>query len=315
MTYIICKANYYQQTALYILLFTISTTVASTKSKTLKTLDKLDISTQKAHIHNCQVYKVQEFSQPQRNHYDSRNGEHIQHIILHYTHSDFTSTMKAFTSTRDEYQVSAHYVITRDGTIIYIVPEDKRAWHAGDSYWNGSEDLNSTSIGIEIINTGFTKNGLGKRQWHPFTYKQISSLGKLCQGITNKYNIHPQHVLGHADIAPHRKHDPGILFPWSRLYYEYGVGAWLENTDPKYIQEQYSPKTTLPRHVDNTFVLSQLQKYGYNITTTTAYTESDTAAVRAFKAHFSDNKEISEYNGSITYDDMVWAWGLVAKYK
>lgn len=277
-------------------------------------LHKLDIPVHETSLHNYPVYRVQRFADTARNHYDSRHGEPIQYIILHYTHSHFTNTMKAFTSTSPDYPVSAHYVIAQDGTIIHVVPDTQRAWHAGDSFWNGEYDLNSRSIGIEIINTGFTKTDDG-RTWHPFAEDQIAAVGTLCQHIVKQYNIKPQHVLGHADIAPHRKHDPGVVFPWSRLYYEYGVGAWLENTHPRYIRKRYAPHKQLPHRVDKTFVLSQLQQYGYNITNTAVYTEHDTAAVRAFKAHFSDNQETSEYNGIITYDDMIWSWGLVAKYQ
>lgn len=116
-------------------------------------------------------------------------------------------------------EVSAHYVIEETGVVHSLVPEDKRAWHAGKAYWAGETDINSASIGIELVNPG---HEFGYR---PFPEHQITSLIKLAQGIMKRYDIKPSRVLGHSDVAPGRKSDPGELFPWELLA-QHGVGVW-----------------------------------------------------------------------------------------
>ena len=116
-------------------------------------------------------------------------------------------------------KVSAHYTIDEDGTIYTHVPEDKRAWHAGMSFWAGVTNVNACSIGIELVNPG-----------HEFGYcafaeAQIAALIPLCQAIVARHAIVPARVLGHSDVAPARKEDPGELFPWARLAHA-GIGLW-----------------------------------------------------------------------------------------
>jgi N-acetylmuramoyl-L-alanine amidase len=134
----------------------------------------------------------------------------ISMVVLHYTE------MKPVETALDrlcdpEAGVSAHYLISEEGEVTLLVPEDKRAWHAGVSYWRGVRDVNSASIGIELDHPG---HGLGYR---PFAEAQIDALIPLLHSITQRYDIPRANVVGHSDIAPQRKRDPGELFPWDRL--------------------------------------------------------------------------------------------------
>ena len=117
-----------------------------------------------------------------------------------------------------EHRVSAHYVLAEDGTVHRLVPEDRVAWHAGRSHWRGREALNATSVGVEIVNLH------GDR--HDYPEAQIAALIELCHGILARHPaIVPRNVVGHSDIAPKRKIDPGLRFPWSVLA-EAGIGLW-----------------------------------------------------------------------------------------
>lgn len=140
-------------------------------------------------------------------------------VILHHTTDDDADTA-LHTLTTSFSQVSAHYLIGRDGKIYYLVDEKMRAWHAGDSYWGGNRDLNSSSIGIELDNNGN----------EPFAEPQIATLIDLLKDILGRWNIPPENVLAHGDVAPGRKVDPSRWFPWKRLA-DAGVSVWC---DPPY---------------------------------------------------------------------------------
>jgi N-acetylmuramoyl-L-alanine amidase len=150
-------------------------------------------------------------------------------------------------------EVSAHYVVDLDGRALQLVDEAQRAWHAGQSFWAGETDLNSTSIGIEIVNPGHTYGH------QPFPPAQILSVIHLCREIIARHSILPSHVLAHSDIAPTRKQDPGELFPWQTLA-ENGVGIW-------------------PMPGDKISPAADLGKYGYDISNLPA-------AITAFQRHF-----------------------------
>lgn len=122
-------------------------------------------------------------------------------------------------------EVSAHYLIDEDGTTYQLVPESQRAWHAGRSYWRGTTDVNSASIGIELVNPGH------EHGYRPFPAPQIARLTVLCRDIMDRHNMPAQGVVGHSDIAPGRKLDPGELFPWADLASR-GVGVWPESPSP-----------------------------------------------------------------------------------
>ena len=134
----------------------------------------------------------------------------ISMVVLHYTEMKPVET--AIDRLCDpEAGVSAHYVISEEGEVTLLVPEDKRAWHAGVSYWRGIRDVNSASIGIELDHPG---HALGYR---PFAEAQIDALVPLLHSIVQRYDIPRANVVGHSDVAPQRKTDPGELFPWERL--------------------------------------------------------------------------------------------------
>ena len=147
----------------------------------------------------------------------------ISYLVLHYTGME--SGAAALERMRDgDAKVSAHYMIEEDGRIFRLVDEDKRAWHAGVSEWMGESNLNSASIGIEIVNGGHdwpNKDG----SLPPYPDVQINALIVLCKEIMARHNIPAQNVLGHSDIAPARKIDPGEHFPWQGLAAA-GVGIW-----------------------------------------------------------------------------------------
>jgi N-acetylmuramoyl-L-alanine amidase len=155
--------------------------------------------------------------------YDERRGARIHHLILHYT--GMKTGAEALERLCDpEAEVSSHYTVDEDGLIYQHVAEKYRAWHAGASYWQGKTDLNTTSIGIEIVNRGHDW-GLPK-----FKDVQIRSVIELCHDIMVRNDIAPEDVLAHSDIAPARKKDPGEKFPWRDLAME-GIGIWPEPSD------------------------------------------------------------------------------------
>ena len=153
---------------------------------------------------------------PSPNHGD-RKGRAIDSIILHYT--DMPTAEAAIAVLRDPAtEVSSHYLVDEDGGVIQMVAEERRAWHAGRSYWRGERDLNSVSVGIEIANGGL-RGGLP-----PFPDRQIDGVIALCRDIAARHGIPADRILAHSDIAPGRKVDPGPRFPWRRLAQE-GLGA------------------------------------------------------------------------------------------
>ncbi|WP_448191170.1 N-acetylmuramoyl-L-alanine amidase [Azospirillum sp. sgz301742] len=155
---------------------------------------------------------------PSPNHGPRPDGVGAELLILHYT--GMPTVADALSRLCDPAaQVSAHYTVDEDGTIYAHVPEDRRAWHAGVSSWRGGGDINSRSIGIEIVNPG---HEFGYR---PFPGVQMDAVEDLCVAVMGRHGIRPENVLGHSDIAPARKEDPGELFDWVRLA-RVGVGIW-----------------------------------------------------------------------------------------
>ena len=135
-----------------------------------------------------------------------RDGRIPQFVVLHYT--AMASTQAALRALCDPArEVSAHYLIDTDGTTLRLVPEEMRAWHAGRGSWRGLDDINSRSVGIELSNTGFA----------PYAARQMDALEALLQGILARWSLPPEAVIGHSDMAPERKSDPGPRFDWQRL--------------------------------------------------------------------------------------------------
>ncbi|MEM6748593.1 MAG: N-acetylmuramoyl-L-alanine amidase [Pseudomonadota bacterium] len=146
---------------------------------------------------------------PSPNHGD-RKGHKVSLVVLHYT--GMTTGQEALDRLRsEEAGVSAHYLIEEDGRAFALVPEDRRAWHAGVSSWHGETDVNSISVGIEIVNPGH------EHGYRAFPDAQIDTLIPLLRGICERHGVPRERVVGHSDVAPGRKEDPGELFPWDRL--------------------------------------------------------------------------------------------------
>lgn len=193
-------------------------------------------------------------------------GKAVNMLVLHYT--GMPTAEDAIARMCDSSaEVSSHYMIDEDGKIYQLVDETKRAWHAGVSFWKGETDINSCSIGIEIVNPG---HEFGYRE---FPEKQMQSVIALSKQIVEKYSILPENVVGHSDIAPTRKQDPGELFDWKRLA-ENGIGLWPSSDET--ITETYDEMT-------------MLENIGYDI--------SDTeAAKKAFHLHYGEKIFIEMVN-------------------
>jgi len=168
-------------------------------------------------------------------------GKKIKYLILHYTGTPTAfEAMRLLQGGNPDHKVSAHYLVDEDGSVMRFVDESQRAWHAGKSYWDREEDINSCSIGIEIQNPG---HEFGYR---PFPPDQMEVVAALCHEIIARHDILPAHVLAHSDIAPERKEDPGELFPWQALS-EQGIGLWPETDAPEVEQEEEDIGTILTK--------------------------------------------------------------------
>ncbi len=174
-------------------------------------------------------------------------------VIIHHT-SDETLEEALNTLTSPERKVSSHYLIGRDGRIVQLVDENARAWHAGKSWWGGHTDINSASLGIELDNNGH----------EPFADAQIDALLALLMDVRQRYNIPAANFIGHADVAPTRKDDPGVLFPWKKLA-DQGFGLWCD-----------APLPPAPAGFDLNLALMAI---GYDPAT-------PEASRRAFRLHF-----------------------------
>jgi N-acetylmuramoyl-L-alanine amidase len=199
--------------------------------------------------------------------FNERGGAPVDILLLHYT--GMPTAAGALARLCDPAaKVSAHYTIDEDGTVYRHVPEENRAWHAGVSYWAGARDINARSIGIELVNPG-----------HEFGYRdfpeaQIGALIALSHGILSRHPIPPQRVLGHSDVAPKRKLDPGERFPWARLAAA-GIGVW-----PKHLRLDISRAVQVPE------VQRDLAAIGYECPATGVLDEDTRFAVAAFQRHF-----------------------------
>ena len=210
--------------------------------------------------------------------FDNR-GCAISHIILHYT--DMADCEAALARLCDEAaKVSAHYLIRRDGHIFQLVDEAARAWHAGVSYWQGETDMNSASIGIELDHDGH-KDG----KMAAFPEAQMAVLISLLQEITARHAIAPQNILGHSDIAPGRKIDPGEAFDWAALS-KAGFGLWPDNVpieDVPSLALGSEDKAVAP-------LQKALAAIGYQITADGVFGPQTQAVISAFQRHFRPAK-------------------------
>jgi N-acetylmuramoyl-L-alanine amidase len=186
---------------------------------------------------------------PSPNHDARPEGQPIDILVLHYTGmrnaEEAIAQLRAIDAPK---RVSAHYVVEEDGLIHVMVPEERRAWHAGLSHWRGHEGLNGRSIGIEIVNPG--------HEWgyRPFPALQMAAVAELCLGILARHPIPARNVVAHSDIAPDRKQDPGELFDWEGLA-RIGIGLWpnraseVVEDDPRALLARIGYRTDLPLDV------------------------------------------------------------------
>ncbi|MDE2331948.1 MAG: N-acetylmuramoyl-L-alanine amidase [Bradyrhizobium sp.] len=211
---------------------------------------------------------------PSANYGDRPRGRQVDMIVLHYTGMpDVESAVARLCSPGTD--VSAHYIVLEDGRIVQCVPEAKRAWHAGVSFWAGEEDVNSCSIGVEIVNRG--------HDWgYPdFPLRQIAAVIALCRGIMLRLKIPSRRVLAHSDVAPSRKKDPGEKFPWHSLANS-GVGHWVQ---PAPIMHGETLKLgTISGNVES--FQQALARYGYGVPVSGRYDSATMEVVTAFQRHF-----------------------------
>ncbi len=235
-------------------------------------------------------------------------NDRVRFLVLHYTATDDAESLRLLT----QGNVSAHYLVkthpdTVEGkpVVLQLVPEEQRAWHAGVSDWQGRNNLNDSSIGIEIVNKGFTEKMLG-RTWYPYNESQIKLIERLTKDIVERYNIDPTDVIAHSDIAPLRKSDPGPLFPWKRLA-EQGIGAWPdEATVTKYIDGRDIHDTASIATIQQT-----LARYGYKIPQSGILDDETRQVITAFQMHF----RAQDFSGIPDVETEAIALALVEKYR
>jgi N-acetylmuramoyl-L-alanine amidase len=195
-------------------------------------------------------------------------------LVLHYTGMASGADAEAWLC-NPESEVSSHYLVHEDGRIVQMVRESDRAWHAGKSSWRGEADINSHSVGIEIVNPGHV---LGYRN---FPRRQIGAVIALCRGIVARHAIRPERVLAHSDVAPGRKVDPGEKFPWRQLA-QAGVGHFVAP-----LRAGGSPVLGPgDRGAAVEELQSMLSLYGYGIEISGVFDQATGAVVRAFQLHF-----------------------------
>lgn len=203
--------------------------------------------------------------------HDERNGTPVDMLVLHYTDTPDTATALDLL-TDPATKVSAHYLVDIDGRVYALVPEDRRAWHAGVASWRGVTDINACSIGIELQNRGHSSAGSNGPE--PYPDVQIAALIRLVQDIRRRHDIPDRRILGHSDVAPLRKQDPGAHFPWSRLA-EAGIGLW-SGEGP----------SGLPGRAGTRQVQAALARIGYGVEVDGRAGEDTRSVIAAFQRHF-----------------------------
>lgn len=233
-----------------------------------------------------------------------------RYLILHYTALSDDKSIAVLT----QQAVSAHYLVnnTGDKEIYQLVDENKRSYHAGVSAWRNDKNLNDTSIGIEIVNTGYTSDSTGKRIFVPFNDEQIKKVAALAKDIITRYQIPATNVLAHSDIAPTRKQDPGPLFPWKKLYDEYQIGMWYDEVMKQSYYDlaltEFTVKYNEPSFIFN--IQTQLQKFGYGIEPSGKWDDATKKTIEAFQYHFRPQN----YDGIMDAETWAILQALIQKY-
>ena len=203
-----------------------------------------------------------------------RKNKDINLIVIHYTgmQSRIESIKRLL---NPKYEVSCHYLIDRKGEILKMVDDNKVAWHAGKSKWKNYNNLNKSSIGIELVNKGHEFG------YEKFTISQVNNLIKLCKNLKKKYKIKNSNIVGHSDIAPLRKQDPGEKFPWKKLQKK-KIGIWYKKLQSKSVK--LNDKKVKKLFFKNLF------KIGYRYFDKNRRTEKDIFLIEAFQRRFLPNK-------------------------
>lgn len=237
----------------------------------------------------------------------------VRFIVLHYTDGDEAVSLR----TLSRGDVSAHYLVSDEETgggrvrVYNLVPEDRNAWHAGESSWFGRTALNNASIGIEITNEGPLPGSADQPpapavpaqpapalsaqgqqpagqapawrppRWQPYTEDQIRAVILLVRDIARRHGVRPENIVGHSDIAPQRKTDPGPLFPWRRLAKE-GLGRWYDESAAQAAAQRYASEG-LP---DAGWFQAELARVGYDAPRTGVYDAATTRVIAAFQMHY-----------------------------
>lgn len=208
---------------------------------------------------------------------ERKGGAVVDMVVIHYT-AMATGDAAVARLCDPEFEVSAHYLVDVDGRIVRMVDEDKRAWHAGAGQWGDVTDINSRSIGIELANCGSV----------PFAAAQVNALEGLLRDITVRHAITPERIIGHSDMAPERKIDPGPRFDWRRLAVR-NLSVW--------------PKISEPRNVDEDAFLVDLVAFGYSPETSAG------ARLSAFRDRFRPH-----HSGPLDGTDMMLAHDLAMRF-
>lgn len=211
-----------------------------------------------------------------RSHPSVNHDNRVQFVVLHYTSADLPRSLQLLTHG----EVSSHYLVgDQPATVYQLVDESRRAWHAGASQWDGRTWLNSSSIGIEIVNPGYKDTPTG-RVWYPYSEAQIQALIALLKDIVQRNGIAPRNIIGHSDIAPLRKTDPGPLFPWQRLA-EHGLGIWPDAQSVARYQARFEAN---PPSI--AWYQQQLAQVGYEVVQNGQLDVATRHVLAAFQMHF-----------------------------
>jgi len=220
---------------------------------------------------SCVVAEVR----PSPNHGERKRHASPDMIVLHYTGmANPRAALEKLCAAGSE--VSSHYVVMEDGHVIQCVAEARRAWHAGTAAWEAERDINSCSIGIEIANPGHDHG------YPDYPKRQITAVTALCLSILRRHRIPAHRVLGHSDVAPRRKKDPGEKFPWQRLH-ECGIGLWVKPAPVTagaavVVPGEHDPAVADLQHL--------LRRYGYDVPTSGDFDATTRDVVVAFQRHF-----------------------------
>lgn len=234
-----------------------------------------------------------------------------KYLILHYTALPDDKSITVLT----QQAVSAHYLVnnTGDNEIYQLVDENKRSYHAGVSAWRADKNLNDTSIGIEIVNMGYSADSIGKRVFVPFNDAQVKKVAALAKDIITRYQIPPTNVLAHSDIAPTRKQDPGPMFPWKKLYDEYQIGMWYDEAVKQSFYDLATSTDFQLKYNDPSFIFNvqtQLQKFGYALDLSGKWDDSTKKTIEAFQYHFRPQN----YDGIMDAETFSILQALIQKY-